>query len=122
MKHIFYICMMILTAFNSASCQSIKLSTIDKKFVYQPSDTLVVKISNQTKDSIRYYFGLECYFENRWVEIDNDIFRNVPKENHFFGLSASSLKRHDIPISSFDIDSLFTNGKFRLIVNALPIN
>jgi hypothetical protein len=122
MKQVIYIVIILITAFNTASCQSIKVSTINRNAIYQPSDTLIVRISNLTKDSVRYYFGLECFFENEWSEIDNDIFRDEPKENYFFGVKSKSAVLQKIPISLLDIDSAFINMKYRIIVKALPID
>jgi hypothetical protein len=122
MKQVTYIAIILITVFNTASCQSIKISTINEKALYQPSDTLIVRISNLTKDSVRYYFGLECFFENEWSEIDNDIFRDEPKENYFFGVKSKSSVLQKIPVSLLDIDSVFINMKYRIIVKALPIN
>jgi len=122
MKQAIYIVIIVISVFNTASCQSIKVSTVNNKMVYKPSDTMVIKISNQTKDSVRYYFGLECFFENEWSEIDNDIFRDEPKENYFFGVKNKSSVLQKIPISLLDIDSVFRNMKYRIIVKALPIN
>lgn len=122
MKQIIYITVLLVAVFNTASCQSFKVSAGNKKKFYKPSDTMVVKISNQTKDSVRYYFGLECFFENEWSEIDNDIFRAEPKENYFFGVRSKSSALQKIPLSLLDIDSVFINMKYRIVIKALPIN
>src|SRR5690606_32955792 len=101
---------------------NIKVSTVNQKGNYLPEDTIEINIINQTKDSVRYYFGLECLYENNWSEIDNDIFKEEPKENYFFGLKSKSEFIHKIPISTLDIDSNFINLNYRIIVKTLPIN
>lgn len=121
MKQIIYVGLFIIIALPIASCQSIKVSAEEGKSVYLLTDTLVVSISNQTKDSVRYYFGLECYLENEWTEIDNDIFRDEPKKNYFFGLKSKSVVSQIIPLSFLSIDSIFRNRKYRIVSKILPI-
>ena len=121
MKQVIYVAILFISVFNSASCQSINVSAINRKGFYLNSDTLIVSVSNPGKDSVRYYFGLECFFENEWSEIDNDIFRNEPKENFFYGVKAKESKFQKIPISQLAIDSVFANMKYRIVVKALPI-
>ena len=82
---------------------------------------MIVKISNKTKDSVRYYFSLECFL-GKWSEIDNDIFRSEPKENFYFGISHKSSALLKIPLSQLNIDTAFINMRYRIIVKALPIN
>ena len=121
MKMISCFAIIFSSIFTIISCANIKVNTINKAYKYEISDTLIVSINNNSKDSIRYYFSLECYFDKAWQEIDGDIFRE-PKQNKFFGTNRLSQSIIMVPLSNIGIDSIFMGKKFRIGVNVLPMN
>ncbi|RXK86521.1 hypothetical protein [Filimonas effusa] len=104
------------------NCQSLKADIQNRKKAYFTLDTLTFKASNISKDSVRFYVGLKCFYKGKWEEIDNDIFADEPRENEFFGVKPGSSIIVKVPVSALRIDSMFLREKFRLFIGVLPVN
>lgn len=106
---------------NSVNCQTLKVSLVNKKETYDLSDSLELRLANNTRDSLRYTISLECFFEGKWSEIDNDIFIDSPRENHFFEADPGISLQQKIPISLLEVDKIFYDRKYRVKVYVLPV-
>ena len=114
-KFIPFVIVMLAANFKKADSQKVYFQT--DKLKYNATDSIKIKTTNKSTESLVYVIGLEIKIANKWEEIEGDIVNRVPKAEKWMVLKKNENITNSIVLPSYVVRNVKKNNanlRFRL--------